>query len=154
VPGASAVAVAGDLVYVAEPDAVAVVDTVLSRDATTTMRFAPDGVPDELVASGSRMWGVSSATGAVWPIEDALVRGVPAQTGEKVAAAAPGAEGALWLAVDGGATRIALLRPGSVELAPVAPGARHLGATALTETDAGLWIVDAPSSTLTLLEAR
>jgi hypothetical protein len=156
VPGASAVAVAGDLVYVAEPRTVAVVDAVLLREVTNIIGFAPGAIPDALVASGTRLWAISSRAGIVWQQVDPRTQqlGPATPLADTITGAAPAPDGALWLAVGSGAARLGLLRPGSARLAPVAPAARRLGATALSPTDTGLWIVDAPSSTLTLLEAR
>jgi hypothetical protein len=101
------------------------------------------------------VWAIATRAGIVWPVDARTqVLGGATPLAAAVTGVTPAPRGALWLAVAGGATRLGLLRPGSLQLAPVAPGARRLGATALTLTDAGLWIVDAPSSTLTLLEAR
>jgi hypothetical protein len=156
VPEASAVAVTGDLVYVAQPGArtVAVIDAVLSSKVITASGFSADAVPDALVTSGTRVWAISTADGTVWDFEAGVASAAPAHAGGAVTAAAPAPQGALWLAVADGATRLGLLRQGSTQLAPVAAGARRLEAGALTQSDAGLWIADAPSTTLTLLEAR
>jgi hypothetical protein len=156
-PGASAIAVLGDVVYVIDPTdgVVAAVDAGSGQVLKTFRAIAPDfAATDELVASGTRLWAISTARGTVRQLDAGLQQiGTRVQLPGIVTTAVSAASGALWLAFTGSPIGLGLLRPGAGRVAPV-PSARRFRATALAVTRAGLWSLDPTSSTLTLLEAK
>jgi hypothetical protein len=159
VPDANAVAVTGGVVYVA-PTTASRIDLVDAASFTivNSLTFNVADIADmganRLVASGSRVWALSTASGAVLTLDPNSPTVV---TGRAVlertpAAAAAAPQGGLWVALAGPKPGLGLLRPGAARLVPART--TGLDVTALAETRSGLWTLDAKSSTLTLLEAR
>jgi DNA-binding beta-propeller fold protein YncE len=154
VPRARAVAVARGKVWVADPagGAVSSVDPVSLQVVTG---LGGVGRPDELVASGTALWAVSTDAGMLTQIDTANPSLLPAvRLAGPVGAVAPSARGALWVTFDAGSrSGLGLIRAG--QLPVIAPrNLRGIRAAALAATSDGLWTLEPRSSTLTLLEAR
>ncbi len=154
VKSATGVAVAGNRVWVSDPPDGMVVQV---DPATLELQASLGGFgsPVGVVVSGSTAWVVSRADGSVTEYPgsgtDALP---PAPLGGSPIAAAPAANGGLWVAVDrNGQQSLGVVRAGGAAF--VSPrNLRRLGPTAIVPTREGLWILDPTSSTLSLLEAK